>query len=130
MSDNKDMVHAPAAVELSEVERLRRSNEILEQKLLRAQGIIDDLKAEIPKSNKQTVCGLNRKLQITRDRLVAISRTTNVITNQTPQINENSSVRIALDNIQESVTIIADEMEQLGLWEHDHIKPEGIQDKR
>lgn len=128
MMDNQDTKVTPANTELHEVTILRRKNDALEQKLIRAQGIIDDLKADIPKANKQAINTLNRKLQPTRDRLVAISSTTRVILDQTPHVNENTATKIALYNILESVSIIAAELEQLGLWEHDNVKPKGIQD--
>lgn len=108
----------------TDILKLTEERNKLKEKVNRAQGLIDEAQAEVAKVKKATTNEMKRKLQITRDRLVAISSTVHIIGSQ---INEAKSAEITIDtlnNIIASIGIVTDELVSLGLWDTDEVKPE------
>lgn len=108
----------------TDISKLTEERNKLQDKVNRAQELIDEAQKEVTKVKKATTNEIKRKLQITRDRLVAISSTVHIVGTQ---INESKSAETTIDtlnNITASIGIVTDELVSLGLWDNDDVKPE------
>jgi len=96
----------------------------LQNKVNRAQALIDEAQAENTKAKKIALGEAKRKLQITRDRLVAVASTSTILGSQINEAQDNAVMIDTLNNIIASVGIITDELACLGLWDIDEIRPQ------
>lgn len=102
-----------------EYDALKKENEILASKVDRAIEMLKEKDVEIEKTKKATQTALKRKLQIGRDKIIAIAETSTVLGEH---ISDEESIGI-LNNIRENVGLLTEEMLSLGLWDEDETKP-------
>ena len=100
-------------------EALKKENESLLSKVEKAKEIISEKEAEIEKAKKATRNDIKRKLQIGRDRIVAIANTSTALGEC---VDDAASIDI-LNNIRENVGLLTEEMVAQGLWGEDEEKP-------
>lgn len=108
------------AKKAKEYDTLKKENETLASKVDRAIELLKEKDVEIEKTKKATQTALKRKLQIGRDKIIAIAETSTVLGEH---INDEESVGI-LNNIRANVGLLTEEMLSLGLWDYDDIKPD------
>ena len=106
-----------------EIEVLKAERDNLKSKVERAQQIIDETKKEMEKSKKATVNDIKRKLQIGRDRIIAIAETSNSLGKQINKSGELPQMIDTLNNIRESIEILTNELLDVGLWDSDEMRP-------
>lgn len=102
---------------------IKTERDNLQKKVNRAQTLIDEANAEIVKAKRGVINDTKRKLQITRDRLVVVAATSNILGTQINSSTDTSIMMDTLNNIISSVGIVAEELTNLGLWDTDDIKP-------
>ena len=107
------------AKKAKETETLKKENETLSGKVDRAIEMLKEKDIEIDKTKKATQNSLKKKLQIGRDKIIAIAETSTVLGEH---INDEESIGI-LNNIRENVGLLTEEMLSLGLWDEDETKP-------
>lgn len=108
------------AKKAKEYDALKKENEILASKVDRAIEMLKEKDVEIEKTKKATQTALKRKLQIGRDKIIAIAETSTILGEH---INDEESIGI-LNNIRANVGLLTEEMLFLGLWDYDDIKPD------
>ncbi len=100
-------------------EALKKENESLSSKVEKAKEIISEKEAEIEKAKKATRNDIKKKLQIGRDRIVAIANTSTALGEC---VDDAASIDI-LNNIRDNVGLLTEEMVALGLWGEEEEKP-------
>jgi hypothetical protein len=100
-------------------EVLKKENENLSSKIEKAKEIISEKEAEIEKAKKATRNDIKRKLQIGRDKIVAIANTSTALGEC---VDDAASIDI-LNNIRDNVGLLTEEMVALGLWGEEEEKP-------
>ena len=100
-------------------EALKKENENLSSKIEKAKEIINEKEAEIEKAKKATRNDIKRKLQIGRDKIVAIANTSTALGEC---VDDAASIDI-LNNIRENVGLLTEAMVAQGLWGEDEEKP-------
>lgn len=98
---------------------LKAEKDVLASKVERAKDMLAEKDAEIEKTKKATQNELKKKLQIGRDRVVAIAETSTALG---AHISSSEAIDI-LNNIKDNVGLLTAEMVSLGLWDEDDIKP-------
>lgn len=105
------------------ISQLTAERDNLQGKVNRAAELIDEAKKESAKIKKATISETKNKLQIARDRIVAIASTSNILGIQINQTDDKSIMIDTLNNIIASVEIITGELSNAGLWDSDEDKP-------
>lgn len=100
-------------------EALKKENENLSSKIEKAKEIISEKEAEIEKAKKATRNDIKRKLQIGRDKIVAIANTSTALGEC---VDDAASIDI-LNNIRDNLGLLTEEMVALGLWGEEEEKP-------
>lgn len=95
-----------------------------EKQIERAKGLIEDANSEVVKAKKGTINEMKRKLQIARDRIVAISTTADALGKQINNSTEKKMMLTTLNNMISSTGIIYSELLSLGLWDEKEVKPD------
>ena len=107
------------AKKAKETDTLKKENETLSGKVDRAIEMLKEKDNEIEKTKKATQNSMKKKLQIGRDKIIAIAETSKVLGEH---ISDEESIGI-LNNIRENVGLLTEEMLSLGLWDEDETKP-------
>lgn len=111
-------------MQIGNVSKIINERDKLQEKVDMAQKLIDEAHAEAAKTNKATTNDIKRKLQIVRDRVVAISSTTQVLFTQISESKDERAIIDTLNNLVLNIGIITAEMTCLGLWDTSENKPE------
>lgn len=98
---------------------LKAEKDALASKVERAKDMLAEKDAEIEKTKKATQNELKKKLQIGRDKVVAIAETSTALSGH---LASPEAIGI-LNNIRDNVGLLTAEMVSLGLWDEDDIKP-------
>ena len=98
---------------------LKTERDTLASKVERAKDMLAEKDAEIEKTKKATKNELKKKLQIGRDKVVAIAETSTALSTH---ISSSEAIDI-LNNIRDNVGLLTEEMVSLGLWDEDDVKP-------
>lgn len=101
------------------VDLLKADNDNLTAKVERAKEMLAEKDIEIEKARKSTQNVLKKKLQIGRDKVMAIAETSTVLGEY---VDTREAVDV-LNNIRFNVGILTEEMVSLGLWDEDEVKP-------
>lgn len=105
------------------ISQLTAEKDNLQVKVNRATELIEEAKNEAVRVKKVTIGETKRKLQITRDRIVAIASTSTVLGMQINQADDKSVMIDSLNNIIASVGIVVRELSDIGLWDSEEDKP-------
>jgi len=105
------------------VSQLTAERDNLQSKVNLAMELIEEAKNDTLKVKKATICETKKKLQITRDRIVAIASTSTVLGMQINQTDDKSVMIDTINNIIASIGIVTGELSDLGLWDSDEDKP-------
>ena len=98
---------------------LKTERDALASKVERAKDMLAEKDVEIEKTKKATQNELKKKLQIGRDKVVAIAETSTALGSH---ISSSEAIDI-LNNIRDNVGLLTAEMISLGLWDEDDVKP-------
>ena len=98
---------------------LKTERDALASKVERAKDMLAEKDVEIEKTKKATQNELKKKLQIGRDKVVAIAETSTALGSH---ISNSEAIDI-LNNIRDNVGLLTAEMISLGLWDEDDVKP-------
>lgn len=105
------------------ITQLTAERDNLKNKVSRASTLIDEAQGEAVKAKKATINDTKKKLQIARDRLVAIASTSNILGSQINDTSDKAIMIDTLNNIIKSTGIVVDELSAVGLWDLDEDKP-------
>ncbi len=105
------------------ISQLTAEKDNLQSKVSRATELIEEAKNDAVRVKKATIGETKKKLQITRDRIVAIASTSTVLGMQINQADDKSVMIDTLNNIIASVGIVTGELSDIGLWDSDEDKP-------
>lgn len=108
---------------LNEYNAIKAERDNLASKVARAKEIINEKETEIEKAKKGTKNELKKRLQLGRDRIVAIAETSTVLGKQINDNEQGVAVIDTINNIRENVRLLTEEMTALGLWDQDEVKP-------
>ena len=100
-------------------ETIKAEKEALAFKVERAKEMLAEKDVEIEKARKTTRNEIKKKLQIGRDKVIAIAETSTVLGEHIG----NAEAIDVLNNIRENIGLLTNEMILLGLWDEDDIKP-------
>ena len=98
---------------------LKVEKEALASKVEKAKEMLAEKDVEIEKARKSTRNELKKKLQIGRDKVIAIAETSTVLGEH---MGSTEAIDI-LNNIRDNIGLLTDEMISLGLWDDDDVKP-------
>ena len=106
-----------------EISEIKLECNDLKNKINRAQLLIDEAKEETVKTKRKVFMETKNKLQITRDKLVAVANTSKSLGEQINDKCSKDEVEDTLNNIVMNVGLIVDELVMLELWNEDEEKP-------
>lgn len=109
----------------STISQLMVERDHLKNKVDRAAELIANAKNETAKTRKAATGEIKKKLQITRDRILAIDATSSALGKQINQEENQALMADTLNNIIASVKIIFEELSNAGLWDDDEARPMG-----
>lgn len=101
---------------IAERDKLRAS-------ISRAQALINEAKLETEKAQRGAINKTKKQLQITRDRIVTVAETSQILGEQIVSAGNISTMIDTVNNILANIGLVSDEMQSLGLWDEEDIKP-------